>query len=56
MAGVLLDKTDDAGFENFMSESEKGVALKRLMYSNDNYVKYAEFVFPWLLNRGALES
>ncbi|KAH8307823.1 hypothetical protein KR059_000316, partial [Drosophila kikkawai] len=56
MAGVLLDPTEKASFENFVGDTEAGVDFQMQLYSGPRYRKHIEAVMPWLLNRGALES
>ncbi|XP_013107720.2 uncharacterized protein LOC106087277 [Stomoxys calcitrans] len=55
MAIVLCDRTEDANMDNFISETESGLAFKKLMYTNARYRKHMEAILPWLLNRGLLE-
>ncbi|XP_013107735.2 uncharacterized protein LOC106087290 [Stomoxys calcitrans] len=55
MAAVLCDPTDKANLDNFISETDAGLAFKRQMYSNPRYRKHMEALLPWLLNRGLLE-
>ncbi|KAH8355522.1 hypothetical protein KR200_001116 [Drosophila serrata] len=52
---VLLDSTEAATFENFMSENEAGTNFKNLLYSNKRYQRYINRILPWLNNRGFLE-
>ncbi|XP_065354514.1 uncharacterized protein LOC135948985 [Calliphora vicina] len=54
MAAVLLEPTDTANLENFIGDSDAGLAFKKLMYSNDRYRKHVEALLPWLKNRGAM--
>nr|XP_017018468.1 uncharacterized protein LOC108072003 isoform X2 [Drosophila kikkawai] len=56
MAGVLLDPTEKASFENFVGDTEAGVDFQMQLYSGPRYRRHIEGVMPWLLNRGALES
>jgi len=55
MSGILLDPTDAAGVEQFLTDSDESNDFKTLMYSNPRYRKHIQAVLPWLLNRGALE-
>lgn len=55
MAAVLVDPTENASMENFISDSAEGTDFKMLMYTNQRYRKHAEAILPWLHNRGALE-
>lgn len=52
---VLLDPTESATFENFLTESDAGTEFKNLMYSGKRYQHYIEKMLPWLDNRGLLE-
>lgn len=56
MAIVLCDPTNNANLDNFISETEDGLAFKKKMYSNPRYRKHMEAILPWLLNRGILDS
>ncbi|KAH8417171.1 hypothetical protein KR222_005488, partial [Zaprionus bogoriensis] len=55
MSGILLDPTEAASVENFLSDSAAGTDFKNLLYSNPRYRKHIQAVLPWLLNRGALD-
>ncbi|KAH8359885.1 hypothetical protein KR093_009299, partial [Drosophila rubida] len=55
MSGILLDPTESANVENFLSDSNEGNDFKNLLYSNPRYRKHIQAVLPWLLNRGALD-
>ncbi|KAH8359878.1 hypothetical protein KR093_009302 [Drosophila rubida] len=52
---VLLDRTDDANLNDFITESEEGDDLKMQMFSNARYRKHVSAILPWMLNRGALD-
>ncbi|KAM7362729.1 uncharacterized protein ACRADG_013297 [Cochliomyia hominivorax] len=52
---VLLDSTDAAKFENFMSDTEEGAKFRNAMYTNPRYIKYINEILPWLYNRGFME-
>ncbi|XP_002097965.3 uncharacterized protein LOC6537409 [Drosophila yakuba] len=53
---VLLDPTQSATFDNFMSDSEAGVGFRNGLYANKRYQGYIERILPWLDNRGFLEA
>lgn len=53
MGVVLMDPTESANLENFLSESDEGDSFKRQMYTNARYRKHIEAILPWLQNRGA---
>lgn len=53
MAAVLLDPTEDANLEHFMSDSDEAQAFKTAMYTNARYRRHMEAILPWLKNRGA---
>ncbi|XP_017088776.2 uncharacterized protein [Drosophila bipectinata] len=54
---VLLDPGNEAAtFDNFLGDTEAAAKFKDLLYSNKRYKKYIEKIFPWLENRGFLES
>lgn len=53
---VLLDPTESATFENFMTNNEAGTEFRNLMYTNPRYKKHIQQILPWLDNRGLLES
>ncbi|KAM7360758.1 uncharacterized protein ACRADG_007532 [Cochliomyia hominivorax] len=55
MAAVLCDPTDNANIDNFVGASEDGDKFKKLLYSNEKYIKYLKVVLPWLHYRGALQ-
>lgn len=55
MAAVLVDPTEMASFDNFLSDTDEAKDFKNLMYSNPRYMKHIQVILPWLLNRGALE-
>ncbi|XP_061387862.1 uncharacterized protein LOC133322927 [Musca vetustissima] len=55
MAPVLCEPSDNANLDNFISETDDGLAFKRQMYSNARYRKHMEAILPWLLNRGLLD-
>ncbi|XP_065371987.1 uncharacterized protein LOC135963907 [Calliphora vicina] len=55
MGAVLLDPTNTAKLENFLGDSEEGLAFKKSMFSNDRYRKHAEAILPWLQNRGVFD-
>lgn len=54
MAAVLVDPTETASFDNFLSDTKEATDFKTLMYSNPRYKKHIQAILPWLLNRGAL--
>lgn len=56
MAAILVDPTENASFDNFLSDTGEGTNFKTLMYSNPRYMKHIQAILPWLLNRGALEA
>lgn len=53
---VLLDPTETATFENFITDSEAGAEFKNLMFSGKRYKDQIEKILPWLDNRGLLEA
>ncbi|XP_022222665.2 uncharacterized protein LOC111074245 [Drosophila obscura] len=53
MGYVLMDPTEDAGFEALFSNEES--SFRKLMYTNPRYRKHMEVLLPWLKHRGALE-
>ncbi|XP_073842738.1 uncharacterized protein [Musca autumnalis] len=55
MAAVLCDPSENASLDNFVGDSDAGLAFKRQMYSNARYRKHMEAILPWLLNRGLLD-
>lgn len=55
LAAVLLDPTEKANLDNFMSANDVAVDFKMQMFSNPRYRKHAEALLPWLYYRGALE-
>uniref|UniRef100_A0A6P4EQP0 Uncharacterized protein LOC108045619 n=1 Tax=Drosophila rhopaloa TaxID=1041015 RepID=A0A6P4EQP0_DRORH len=55
MAAVLLDPTDTASFENFVGDTDAGVAFQIQLYNSPRFRKHIQEVIPWLLNRGALD-
>ncbi|XP_016952769.2 uncharacterized protein LOC122817743 [Drosophila biarmipes] len=55
MAAVLVDPTESASFENFISDSPEGVDFQMQMYNNPRYRKHIQVILPWLLNRGVLD-
>ncbi|KAH8390818.1 hypothetical protein KR200_002204, partial [Drosophila serrata] len=55
MAAILVDPTDKASFENFLSDSADGADFQMQMYNNARYRKHIQLILPWLLNRGALD-
>ncbi|XP_049308210.1 uncharacterized protein LOC125777425 [Bactrocera dorsalis] len=50
---VLLEPTEAANATNLMGDSEEGIALKKVMYTNSRYRKHIEVLLPWLYRRGA---
>ncbi|EDW66718.1 uncharacterized protein [Drosophila virilis] len=56
MSAVLVDPTETASFENFLSDSTEGTDFKTLLYTNPRYRKHMQAILPWLLNRGAIEG
>eukprot|EP00099_Drosophila_melanogaster_P022588 NP_650103.1 uncharacterized protein Dmel_CG6830 [Drosophila melanogaster] len=52
---VLLDPTQSATFDNFMSDSADGVSFRGSLYANKRCQEYIERILPWLDNRGFLE-
>ncbi|KAH8311360.1 hypothetical protein KR044_005917, partial [Drosophila immigrans] len=52
---VLLDRTDDANLNDFITESDDGDGLKMQMFSNPRYCKHVSAILPWMFNRGALQ-
>ncbi|EDV93524.1 GH19363 [Drosophila grimshawi] len=56
MSAVLVDPTETANFENFLSDSTEGNDFKMLLYSNSRYRKHIQIIMPWLLNRGAFDE
>lgn len=56
MSGILLDPTEAASVDHFMSDSSESNDFKTLLYSNPRYRKHIQAVLPWLFNRGALET
>ncbi|KAL7728376.1 hypothetical protein ACLKA6_007467 [Drosophila palustris] len=55
MSAVLLDPTENASMDNFISDSAEGNKFKLMLYSNPRYQKHIKIILPWLLNRGVLE-
>ncbi|KAH8311364.1 hypothetical protein KR044_005921, partial [Drosophila immigrans] len=55
MSAVLVDPTESASFDNFLSDSDEGVNFKSMLYSNPRYQKHMKIILPWLLNRGVFE-
>ncbi|XP_061399691.1 uncharacterized protein LOC133335434 [Musca vetustissima] len=55
MSAVLCDPNENASLDNFMGETDAGIAFKRQMYSNPRYRRHMEAILPWLLNRGLLD-
>ncbi|EDV49486.1 uncharacterized protein LOC6553970 [Drosophila erecta] len=53
---VLLDPTQSATFDNFMSDSEAAVDFRNALHTNKRYQGYIERILPWLDNRGFLEA
>ncbi|XP_034488582.1 uncharacterized protein LOC117792519 [Drosophila innubila] len=56
MSAVLVDPTENACMENFISNSAEGNEFKTMLYSNPRYQKHISIIMPWLLNRGVLED
>ncbi|XP_023178814.2 uncharacterized protein LOC111604822 [Drosophila hydei] len=54
MSAVLVDPTETASFDNFLSDSTEGTDFKSLLYTNARYRKHIQAILPWLHNRGAL--
>ncbi|XP_065366658.1 uncharacterized protein LOC135959603 [Calliphora vicina] len=52
MAAVLLDPSENAKMENYLSDSDEAVQFKIQLYSNPRYRKHMELVLPWLYYRG----
>ncbi|XP_011213899.2 uncharacterized protein LOC105233494 [Bactrocera dorsalis] len=50
---VLLEAKGGANLTNLMDMTEKGMAIKRVMYTNSRYRQHIEALFPWLYHRGA---
>ncbi|XP_016980509.2 uncharacterized protein LOC108045619 isoform X2 [Drosophila rhopaloa] len=55
MAAVLLDPTDTASFENFVGDTEAGLAFQMQLFNSPRFRKHIQVIMPWLLNRGALD-
>lgn len=56
MTAVLVDPTDAANLDNFLSDSTEGADFKTLLYNNARYRKHIQEILPWLHNRGALQG
>ncbi|KAH8358983.1 hypothetical protein KR093_003631 [Drosophila rubida] len=56
MSAILVDPTENASFDNFLSDSAEGVAFKTMIYSNPRYQKHMKIILPWLLNRGVFDD
>ncbi|KAH8359882.1 hypothetical protein KR093_009298 [Drosophila rubida] len=56
MSAVLVDPTESASFDNFLSDSDEGANFKTMLYSNSRYRKHMKIILPWLLNRGVFED
>ncbi|XP_046806614.1 uncharacterized protein LOC111676006 isoform X2 [Lucilia cuprina] len=56
MGAVLCDPTNTANIDNFVGASEEGDTFKKILYSNERYVRHLKVVLPWLCYRGALEK
>lgn len=52
---VLLDKTENANFDNYVSDSEEGNKLKSQMFTNERYIEHINKILEWLRNKGLLE-
>ncbi|XP_065371999.1 uncharacterized protein LOC135963916 [Calliphora vicina] len=52
MAAVLLDPSENAKIDNYLSDSDEAVQFKIQLYSNPRYRKHMEMVLPWLCYRG----
>lgn len=55
LALVLLDTREDASLDHFLNDDEKGVAFKRILFSNPRYLKKLEKFLRFLDQRGALD-
>ncbi|KAM8704327.1 hypothetical protein ACLKA7_008867 [Drosophila subpalustris] len=55
MSGILVDPTEAATLDSFLSDSDESNDFKNLIYTNPRYRKHIQAVLPWLLNRGALD-
>ncbi|KAH8417043.1 hypothetical protein KR222_001855 [Zaprionus bogoriensis] len=53
---VLLDPTDTATLDNFISDNEAGAEFKTLMYTSKRFKQHIAQILPWLDNRGLLET
>ncbi|KAH8311356.1 hypothetical protein KR044_005911, partial [Drosophila immigrans] len=56
MSAILVDPTENANFDNFLSDSAEGAAFKTLIYTNPRYQKHMKIILPWLLNRGVFDD
>ncbi|XP_062123816.1 uncharacterized protein LOC133837156 [Drosophila sulfurigaster albostrigata] len=56
MGAVLVDPTENASLDNFLSDTKEGVNFKSLLYTNPRYRKHMKIILPWLLNRGVFEE
>ncbi|KAM7360756.1 LOW QUALITY PROTEIN: uncharacterized protein ACRADG_007515 [Cochliomyia hominivorax] len=52
MAAVLLDPSDNAKLDNYLTDSAEAVEFKMQLYSNPRYRKHMEKLLPWLHYRG----
>ncbi|KAH8399653.1 hypothetical protein KR215_011389, partial [Drosophila sulfurigaster] len=56
MSAILVDPTENASFDNFLSDSAEGDAFKTMIYTNPRYQKHMKSILPWLLNRGVFDD
>lgn len=54
MPVVLLDPSENATMDNFLSDNEAGKDFRRKLYRTSRYIKAMNDLLPWLDNRGAL--
>lgn len=52
MGAVLLDPTDKAKLDNYLSDTEDATEFKLQLYRNPRYRKHMELLLPWLYYRG----
>lgn len=55
-AVVLMDKNENATFENFFDEGNGGEQMRKKMYFNPRYENKLRHVLPFLEKRGMLEA
>uniref|UniRef100_T1H051 Uncharacterized protein n=1 Tax=Megaselia scalaris TaxID=36166 RepID=T1H051_MEGSC len=51
MGAALLDASEEANMDNYVSNDEIGNHFKVMVYGNERYIRAMDNILPWMDNR-----